>query len=743
MNANIPDSRPRNVREDLSWFLTNLDDQLDDLELEARGVTITLYWDASEVRQAVLGAFDFFDPIEFDRSKFDNPRTMVTCLAAQKWLGSIKMLEPHQAEFAKALRENFYKSTPWLTNEQVRSFFRQVALPDSKDLSLSNLGFRDDKQRAAIISRYAGEASRLFKAVQCMKGAWRNRLQTMFRGEILRFDSSSFIDYAAIFGSQHFQALRSALNERREATPDNNIADAVCLCLLQQQVASFRDGTSKQLPRFFETTSTFRNALEQAGLIATISYLDHNGNPKTILRSSDYFLFRAAFNVRDERVNSPFADVSLESLRQIRAQIDLILKAAKPLKAEELVDITVNNHNIIEVIDDLKHMWILERIWLPFIAFDELKSLDEDERRRIEGFKPEPSLGEMVDKAIEDVTRILDANANQYNMFNRFYRGIEEHCTNLRKRYDLVHPESGRLYQISAIGRFGIPEKYVPDIHELLQGLLLGDDDETRRTSSNLAKLCIGAKSDPDSRTIAIAMLWALEYYTAIFDCSVDTQEHFWLVAIFAAASLKTGRVIDARWWIRNLENRVVTTNSSTVRSAIARSLAYLYFHLWRLEGGRCSWRPDRKVKTLRTDSELQQLVDDSLRYAEIAYKTDSDDAADYAYVVNIFLYYLTEAGTDQQFQTAIKLANELLPWRNDSSVWQYRFDDTLARYFHRRALLAKDSNIKRELLQAHKVYLKTALDTSPGDPEVVSYAGIAANTTLVDTLDGSGSSAP
>ena len=260
MTAESLESRPRNVREDLSWFLTNLDDQLDDLEFEARGATIALYWDASEVRQAVLGAFDFFDPVEFDRSKFDDPRTMVTCLAAQKWLGSIRMLEPHQAEFAKALRENFYKSTPWLTNEQVRSFFGQVALPDSEELSLSNLGFRNDKQRAAIISKYAGEASRLFKAVQCVKGTWRNRLRTMFSGGILRFESSSFIDYAAIFSSQHFQTLRSALNERREAKPDNNIADAVCLCLLQQQVASFRDGTSKHLPRFFETTTTFRNA---------------------------------------------------------------------------------------------------------------------------------------------------------------------------------------------------------------------------------------------------------------------------------------------------------------------------------------------------------------------------------------------------------------------------------------------------------------------------------------------------
>ncbi len=148
----------------------------------------------------------------------------------------------------------------------------------------------------------------LFKAIQCAKGNWRDRLSLMYKNDILRFEPSSSIDYGTIFSSAEFHKLKSFLDERRPDKKDNNLADAVCLCLLRQQVAEFRTKGTKRLPRFYETTSLFRDALTATDLLDSVSYSDDNGDWKTVLRGSDYFVFRAAFSVRDERVDSPFAN---------------------------------------------------------------------------------------------------------------------------------------------------------------------------------------------------------------------------------------------------------------------------------------------------------------------------------------------------------------------------------------------------------------------------------------------------
>jgi hypothetical protein len=731
----MPDAREsqhRNVRQDLEWFLIHLDDQLDDWDLETKGVQLDLFWDASEVRRAVLGAFYFFDPIDFNKKQFEDDRTMVASLAAQRWLGSIKMLEPHQAEFAKALRVNFNKTQPWLTGKQVETFFREVELPESEEFSLATLGSRTVEQRAVLVSKYAGQAGRLFKAIQCAKGSWRDRLSLMYKNDILRFEPSSSIDYGTIFSSAEFHKLKSFLDERRPDKKDNNLADAVCLCLLRQQVAEFRTKGTKRLPRFYETTSLFRDALTATDLLDSVSYSDDNGDWKTVLRGSDYFVFRAAFSVRDERVDSPFANVSKDDLKEVRDRIDTILKAAAPLQPDELEEIAVNGKRINAVIRDLKRFWILESIWLPFIASEELKVIDDEaERSRLQGFRPDQHLASLVDKAIEGVTRALDENVAQYNLFSKIWKGIEEHRPILRSRYEPIHAEPEKLYQMSAVGRFGIPEQSKADIDSMLRGLILGDEEDQRRESTRLAKLCISAKTerDPQSRTIAAAALWVLEFYSAIQDLGIANAEESWLLAMAAASHLKTYRAPDARRGIRELEARFVSGKYDQQKMALAMALAYLYFHLWRIEGGKFTWRADRFVKTDRTPAELQHIVDDSIRFAATAYEAAVPDTSAHVYALNIFLYYITEAGTDIQFQKASRLADELLPWHTFPTIWQYRFDDTMARYFHRKSLRMSDPEIRKDLLRIAKSHIDAAIAGSPGDPDVAYYRSTFLNT--------------
>ena len=64
------------------WFLRNLELQLEDMELEAAGKTIPLFFDTSDVHDALLGLFAFYRPGSgFDHHAFGQKCTLVPVLS--------------------------------------------------------------------------------------------------------------------------------------------------------------------------------------------------------------------------------------------------------------------------------------------------------------------------------------------------------------------------------------------------------------------------------------------------------------------------------------------------------------------------------------------------------------------------------------------------------------------------------------------------------------------------------------
>jgi hypothetical protein len=60
--------------------------------------------------------------------------------------------------------------------------------------------------------------------------------------------------------------------------------------------------------------------------------------------------------------------------------------------------------------------------------------------------------------------------------------------------------------------------------------------------------------------------------------------------------------------------------------------------------------------------------------------------------------------------------------------TWQYRYDDTLARYFHRHSTKAATLEQERDHLESARTYSGDAVRESHGDPVVKSYDSIIAN---------------
>ncbi|HEX8853569.1 MAG TPA: hypothetical protein VF754_08785, partial [Pyrinomonadaceae bacterium] len=210
----------QNLGETINWLKHNLDLQLEDIELEEQQKQIQLYFDTADLHVAVIGSYAYYDDDgEFNAEKFEEQRTLVRCLAASGWLGGIRLLPPHQAEFLNQMRIHFGIGFETDPKGQANKF-----LKDALGLDKSLVEMTDDERREFVES-LKGRAQESFKTTQCVL-PWHRRLATWLREETLVLDSTK-TPYYEIVTSSNFETLKKAFDERRQHTPVNNFADAI------------------------------------------------------------------------------------------------------------------------------------------------------------------------------------------------------------------------------------------------------------------------------------------------------------------------------------------------------------------------------------------------------------------------------------------------------------------------------------------------------------------------------------
>ena len=152
----------------------------------------------------------------------------------------------------------------------------------------------------------------------------------------------------------------------------------------------------------------------------------------------------------------------------------------------------------------------------------------------------------------------------------------------------------------------------------------------------------------------------------------------------------------------------------------MAVGLAYLYYHAWRFHGVDATWRrPDLAEKAKK----WQHLINNSIVYAQRAHDTLSDNyLMKKVYALNQYLFCMVEGGNDELLKEIEQAKRELVRYKYNKEVWQFRFDDTLARYFHRRALQAKNESEWSELMGYALEHINMARKNSDGDQDIEHY---------------------
>lgn len=121
-------------------------------------------------------------------------------------------------------------------------------------------------------------------------------------------------------------------------------------------------------------------------------------------------------------------------------------------------------------------------------------------------------------------------------------------------------------------------------------------------------------------------------------------------------------------------------------------------------------------------DIKRKSVIRDAIRYAREASDLLGRNDARRAYALNQYLFYLVEGGTDLQRDEMIEAAGLLTEYMSNVQVWQYRFDDTLARYYHRLATLSNSDEEWKGFMREAKDRIDEAISQAMGDEVVAQY---------------------
>ncbi|HEX8696928.1 MAG TPA: hypothetical protein VF746_31200 [Longimicrobium sp.] len=739
------------LREAASGFLARLEEQLQDFALEAAGYQVRTYFDTADVRDAALGMLAFFTPGEgFGRliHHFHTPQALVRSLAAGGWVGDFGLLPPHQAEFVGLLKYGFDVGVRTDLDRLTTEFLVKVGIGTPDPDGTLSVERMTEEQLREFTHRQAGEAARFFKAVQCISGGWHRRLKSWREKGRLRIAPSE-VDYAKIITSEEFDRVKAALDELRPDRTLNNFADAAAITSLIALLDQAKTRPAATIPRFYVSSEVFRSAIEKSGIAPRLQ-AEVGGTPVTVLRDDDYFIFKATYAPQHPAVRRDPGEARAE-LAELAAKMRNLLQLLDTSDgSREEGELPVDMKEL-EIIENMKRFPFLEKVWLPTLGEHDLKRRLEDlDSSMREMQKPE------FRQAVENEARAIRKQFDDYSQ--REYELAVALRNGLDRRLDHLHarvPDSA-LHGLDTFLHFGLlrfsfPEDLHEEIRHCLDSLLARGEEARRQIRNRLISLYYAADREPGvlrDLVVAATALWVAGMHKNLVELLKDPERRqaLCLRLIFAAAALEQNDTLPlARDEIGSLERRYAEASDPEECARLGVGLAYLQFHLWKSYRMKPVWRLPPHV---REGFEKAKYI--PLRYA-IQYAREAFDTLDRlchgrgedvvppavevslarlrVYAQHQVLYYLVEG--EESLEPLRAAAAALIEEKQVPEYWQYRYDDTLARYYFRRAVTERRTELRAKLLEAANRASDQSWQAAHGDWEVEVFRQELENYTL------------
>jgi hypothetical protein len=614
-------------------------------------VATTLYFDAHDVYQMVLGIDAFVHGQSFLMRDFNSRETLARCIAAAGWYSTIRVLPMHQVELNYALVTQFAQPDPdpHLMKNKIDRFLESAGIPRPSSFdSLSR------ERWAEFIRERVGDAERLFKCTYCVRsGPPRSRFLDLTRRGILAFDGAPSV-ISELLNRVEFTALSAVFNEIRPEKTINNFTDASAVTFLIHELERFDRGERSTVPLFFASSPLFLRAAEQS---RTVHQLYHKSSEikSPIFRDSSYLFLRAIFL-------SPEAFGSSRELEGFRASLQAAVQLVQKNKREGH---SIDYNQLEGILGDIQSYKFFENVWLPTMADQETTWVDlttQIEQLEDKAFQDE------VRRAVEEALQQLGASVQQYEQASDLWKQLERRAEFLRERN-----EPAWRYQLLSLG-FSEPLRSEA-LHQLL-------DLSQKRHSFSIGTLVSRCLAEGESRylTSSVAVLWVMGAYKEILSIEALLEENLdpsWLI-IKAACLLHTGRHSAALKALNSLE-QLVFSDVDKVR--IMLGLAVLCYQQFALSGGRhAQWSFKSKLS-----SDDLALLDRSADYSWHVFSERGESEEGLFALAQCLTARLELSEVDGE-KTSHMFSHLSLCRDRTHRLWLPQYNIVIARYYHRAA---------------------------------------------------------
>jgi hypothetical protein len=688
----------------LESFVRLLELQIEDRALNEVGIRIQTFFDASDLRDTVLGMQGYYSrSLGLDRRKFENRAALVHCLAAAGWLGPLEMLPPHQDEFLHGLDLRFGQPEEQVDPEKLAGDFLKSLRLDKDLETLRKISGSNRGELLEIVREKVGSAADLFKAVSSVAGTWETRLTDWRdRGQII-FGSHE-VDLGSILRSHAFIMLREAFGRRRPSLSINNLADTLALGIFCELLEKFRSGASESLPIFFCSSSMFHQSVVEAELEEEFSYSSRvTEKLVSTLRGVDYFIYRAIVNP----VGPSSTALSSEELGGLLERVQALALASQSLE-DVLEEMEKEGPHVEDLLRQWEELSFFENIWLP-ASSSEFTAATKALERATQVFQSQ-EFRRGVEAAIEETKARLEESASAYRWALQLWTRLEKAVVGLKQRSALSGNRFDPFLDYGLL-RFSLPPESEYGLRIIMRVLAEGDQKAERDALVRTLDLAYSARhreiKSADAGVLA-GVLWCLGLDAEVIAAfsKLESSPHVSVDFIQAAAHFRNGAEIQrGLLLLTRLETVYASTDPDSAGGiALEIGLAYLSFHAY-----------------LASRRQQGTFLENAIQYARLASERRIEDRATHLYSLNQYLYYLVEADRREFEEEMRRAADGMVQASMEILNWQYRFDDTLARYFLR---LSEHTlgETKKMLLEQAISYCDKAMERSLEDLEVAAF---------------------
>ncbi len=684
-----------------------------------------------------------------------------------------RVLQPHLAEWTFQLTGPGIKRKPGGYQQAVDALGVQAALAELADVVNRGQALTPE----VYVSALTDTGPELFVAFDLLAEDDRARSLRLMDGGLKEPTPFDFGD--SLLSGPLVARVESVLSRYRfgeqevkqsAKTARSHMNDVVALASLVKAVEGRSEERSTTIVRFYSETSSLRESLvgDEWLRSATTYTSEHVDDPwphevHSVLRDEYYYLVRLlvpslSFDLDRARMEPEFAAEIIEVASAIRVGDDEHL-------FEVLADLEGGSGGLAAVIDEMTSLRFLEKVWPEWLAgyeprlaekveigampFDALAEYEEEHRAAIDG---------TIRQRVEEVEDRAQAYFFFTEIYSRTYSKVLRRMEELRSL--ALNDEA--LADALGLTRFGIvaiEDHVVDEASAILSSLdgpnLEGDNDANGATAAHVAQEIARAAAidveHPHRALAAAAILFSLFADAAASqvaealaralndasegDTSFRREERLAASSLAAIsrfhASLTRSRQMSSaeevvallaaaeRQFLASME---VLGEGETAHRLKALILGRLRFDAWHClnplgaAGGH--------VPTAGSESEL-------LVAAFGAVDPDLLTTVDHVYpwLVNFLLYAAALGRVDEPLEgsSVHDLADALTELRSTTTLgtgWSYRFADTLAVYYQKRAEVARPKSLEvaKKFAEAAERWSELACADGVLDQEITSH---------------------